>query len=182
MRNALGQVVVAVAASAGCGSPTSPSAPVDAAFFDAAPEVPCTNDVRFEPIATTGSTPSGPLDAYHFALAYYSCSWFGVEVTQTMMGANCNAERSMELEFDFPIDAIQPGSGSFPGRASEFAFPDSLDGTPDVTFEATYVDPPMSASPRIAGRFVSNAPGWSLDLPIDLHAVAFNPSCTLSTH
>jgi hypothetical protein len=98
-----------------------------------------------------------------------------------MMPMNCNADRSMMLEFDFPFDAIQPGSGSFSARATEFAFPDSLDGTEDVTFEATYVDPPTSASARIAGRFVSNAPGWSLDLPIDLHAAGFDRSCTLST-
>jgi hypothetical protein len=183
MRSTLGQVVViVVAASAGCGSSASPSAPVDAAFFDAAPEVPCINDMRFEPIAPIGYTPSGSLDAYHFALAYYSCSWFGVEVTQTMMDANCNAGRSMELDFDFPIDAIQPGSGSFPVRAYEYALPNSLDGTEDITFEATYVDPPTTASARIAGRFVSNTPGWSLDLPIDLHASGFDPSCTLSTH
>jgi hypothetical protein len=69
-----------------------------------------------------------------------------------------------------------------PHARHEFAFPDSLDGTDDVTFEATYVDPPSSASAQITGRFVSNAPGWSLDLPIDLRSASFNPSCTLSTH
>jgi hypothetical protein len=155
---------------------------MDAAFLDAAPDASCINGVTFEPIAATGYTPSGPLDAFHFAQAYYLCSWFEFEVTQTMTQVSCTTDRSMMLEFDFPFDAIQPGSGSFPVRAYEFAFPNSLDGTEDVTFEATYVDPPTTASARIAGRFVSNTPGWSLDLPIDLHASGFDPSCTLSTH
>jgi hypothetical protein len=48
--------------------------------------------------------------------------------------------------------------------------PDALtDGTDNVTFEATQLDPPDATPPRIVGHFVSHDdPAWSFDIAVDL--------------
>jgi len=48
--------------------------------------------------------------------------------------------------------------------------------TQQVTFEATQLDDPSVASPRIVGHFVSSDPAWSFDIAIDLTS-QFNDTC-----
>jgi len=165
-------------AIAACHSPARPDdfVPfVDASAVDAWQSQP----QPFDPITATGYTPAGSLDVFHYAQAYYLCRSYGVILTQTMACSTCTADRWSSFKFAFPFDATGPGSGSFQATVSDYASTTSLDYTEQASFEATVVDPPLGDSPHLVGRFVANGAGWSIDLPIDLHSGAADPSCTL---
>ena len=154
----------------------------DASTLDAAPDAPCGSGRTRYPITATGSTPSGSATDYHYAEASYDCNWYTVIVSHTMAGSSCSSDRWMYITFDFPRDAMQPGSGSFPAAASEYdrtISADALDATAQISFEATLVDPPpLTNEAHLVGHFVANA-DWSLDLAIDLVAPPGLGSCTL---
>lgn len=144
---------------------------VDASAADAA----CTSDDIFEPIAATGFTPAGQLDVYHYTHTYYWCTGYMVALLPTMVDPGCSTDRALVLWFDFPRDTTQPSTGSFPATADE-----RFEGMIVASFEATNVDPPTAGSPQIVGRFVTNAPGWSIDLSIDVHSQELDlGGCTL---
>jgi hypothetical protein len=165
-------MIVAITA---CHSRARPDDFVPFVDASAAADAACTSDDIFEPIAATGLTPAGPLDVYHYTHTYYGCTRYIVELSPTMVDRGCSTDRALVLSFEFPQQTTQPGTGSFPATAYE-----SPESMTDASFEAINVDPPTAGSPQIIGRFVTNAPGWSIDLSIDVHSQELDlGGCTL---
>jgi hypothetical protein len=137
----------------------------------------------YTPIAVSGTTPSGPLEMFHYlaALRYAgSClERYEIVLTPTMGGAYCQTD-VLHLFIEGPFETTSVGDGTFAGSAY---FDGSYDrhrasvATDQITFEVRAVDPPSQPNPRVSGRFVSKAAGWSIDLPVDL--VASAGSCSL---
>jgi hypothetical protein len=132
----------------------------------------CPDDVVYQPIALTGSTPAGPLEAYHYVHARYAGAWCGesyqVEFTPTMARDNCTSDAFLVLGFGFPAGSEQMQTGELAGYADVTSWPNTLANTGQITFEVERVDPPLGPTPHVVGRFVSRARGWSIDLPVDL--------------
>jgi hypothetical protein len=135
---------------------------VDASTIDAS----CVSNDMFEPITATGFSPAGPLDVYHYTHTYWSCGMYVVELLPTTMARGCSPDRALVWSFGFSRETIQPAMGTFSATAEDTPGWSTI----EASFEATSVDPPTAASPQLIGRFVANAPGWSIDLSIDVHA------------
>jgi len=174
--------VVGVAAVAACHSAARPDDFVP--FVDASAVDASCGDRALDPITATGSTPAGSLADYRYAWMYYDCGGqYVIVLSHTVGGWYCSADRYMRISFDFPKDAMQSGSGSFPAMAYEAdrSVPTLVvASTTQITFEATLVDPPPWTTPsHLVGRYVASTSDWSLDLPVDLYAASGVGGCTL---
>jgi hypothetical protein len=118
----------------------------------------------FTPVTVTGTSPHGPLDAFHYAYAGFisgDCpDAYLIDLTPTEQEPVCSTAW-LEL-------AIYPPFAAGSNQASA-ALPIYSDGmTQNVTFEATQLDTPDAMPARIVGHFVSHDPAWSFDIPVDL--------------
>lgn len=145
---------------AACGSNDPPAVVPDAApIFD---DAEACNAPPLAPIAITGSSPNGPLDDFKF----FAAGW---------AGGGCSEGYTIAFRTtDMPC---APGpSLSFatwppytPGSSQILV---TLSGPPYITtnqatFEASQLDEPTVAMPRLVGHLVSHDPAWVFDIAID---------------
>lgn len=128
---------------------------------------PCETSAQFTPVRLTGSSPGGTLDDFRFAYATFVGGFcpasYRIHFSPTAEDPTCAAVQPV---MDVFIHDPDIGSGSHSAYA--FYVGARTWETAAVTFEATVLDPPEAASPRIVGRLVSHDSSWTFDLAIDL--------------
>jgi hypothetical protein len=152
-----------------CSSPAP--AVADAAVDVAVDTDPCASPYVFTPVTVTGTTPRGSLDIFHYAYAGHTICGpeaggdaYGVEFSPNQREPDCSSE-ILELWIFAPYST----TGTSAAAAFITVEPSAVtDGTDQVTFEATQLDPPDATPPHIIGHFVSHNPVWSFDIAVDL--------------
>lgn len=137
-------------------------------------------DPGYVPVTVTGYTPAGSVDPLRHALARYAGTWCGdmyeIELSPTRtIGAT---REEPYLVFTVPMSTVvtEPAVGPLPASATVWQFEEGhgargLAHTEDVTFEAELLEPPMVEHATVRGRLVTSAPGWRIDLDVDLVSI-----------
>lgn len=117
-----------------------------------------------------GRTPAGSLARLDHMVTHYLAAWCGdLYVVAFLEEAAYDCSRAGRLTLQVPVPAHAPPPA--PGDRLTTYVAVELDGEHAATygdlFEVLYVDSPMAASPRFAGRFSLHDERWDFDVNVD---------------
>lgn len=142
----------------------------DAAMPDA---LACVEHVDYSWAELDGASPTTPLASFHHSYAYFlACGAYIVAFAEQR---RCDDTEGRMLELVFSTDMEDPADGAvLPGTASI----SGGDYTPLEFHLLRFELGDGWSGRRFSGRFLVTAPGWDLDVNVDVET-QFGVSCTL---